>query len=73
MTPQPKTLIRCRISEDMVFAAQCTYQKLLVLSGLSTMSDLEKWAFPEEYKPDFYVESLKTVHELIEKVFGTKL
>ncbi|KAJ3657399.1 hypothetical protein Zmor_009206 [Zophobas morio] len=61
------------IAEDMGFAASCGYKKLLVLSGLAKKSALEKWEFPEEYKPDFYVDSLKSVHDLIVRVLETKV
>ncbi|KAJ3657396.1 hypothetical protein Zmor_009203 [Zophobas morio] len=60
------------VLEDMAFAANCGYKKLLVFSGLSNRSCVEEWTFPEEYKPDFYAESLKSVHEAVLRVFGQK-
>ncbi|XP_063927581.1 uncharacterized protein LOC135140816 [Zophobas morio] len=51
------------IPEDMGFATNCGYQKLLVLSGLTSRETMEKWEFPEEFKPEYYVESLKVVWE----------
>ncbi|EFA02139.1 Pyridoxal phosphate phosphatase-like Protein [Tribolium castaneum] len=53
---------------DMGFATKCGYKKLLVLSGLTKKEDLDEWKYEEEYKPEFYVNSLKVVHELIEKI-----
>jgi ribonucleotide monophosphatase NagD (HAD superfamily) len=57
----------------MGFATSCGYKKLLVLSGLTKEEALEEWGFPEEYKPEYYVDSLKTVHHLIAAVYGTTL
>ncbi|RZC42463.1 Hydrolase 6 domain containing protein, partial [Asbolus verrucosus] len=45
----------------MGFAANCGYRKLLVLSGLTKRSSLANWAFPEEYKPDYYVDNLSSL------------
>jgi ribonucleotide monophosphatase NagD (HAD superfamily) len=39
-------------------------QKLLVLSGL-TKESLDRWIYPEEYKPDYYIDSLKDIHDLL--------
>jgi ribonucleotide monophosphatase NagD (HAD superfamily) len=57
----------------MGFATKCGYKKLLVLSGVTGKEALEKWTFPEEYKPDYYVDSWKTVHDLICRIFENKL
>lgn len=59
--------------EDMGFGTKCGYKKLLVLSGLTQKEAIENWKFPEEYKPDFYVDNLESVHDLIERHFGNKL
>jgi HAD superfamily hydrolase (TIGR01450 family) len=61
------------IAEDMGFATKCGYKKLLVLSGVTGKEALEKWTFPEEYKPDYYVDSWKTVYDLICRIFENKL
>jgi ribonucleotide monophosphatase NagD (HAD superfamily) len=54
----------CRITEDMSFSTKCGYKKLLVLSGL-TKESLDRWIYPEEYKPDYYIDSLKDIHDLL--------
>ena len=54
----------------MAFATTAGYKKLLVLSGLAKKEAVLDWKFPEEFKPDFYVDSLMTVHDLVEKHFG---
>jgi ribonucleotide monophosphatase NagD (HAD superfamily) len=61
------------IAEDMGFATKCGYKKLLVLSGVTGKEALEKWTFPEEYKPDYYVDSWKTVYDLTCRIFENKL
>jgi hypothetical protein len=43
---------------------QVRLQKLLVLSGL-TKESLDRWIYPEEYKPDYYIDSLKDIHDLL--------
>ena len=57
----------------MAFATTAGYKKLLVLSGLAKKEAVLDWKFPEEFKPDFYVDSLKTVHDLIVRVLETKV
>ncbi|CAG9856662.1 unnamed protein product [Phyllotreta striolata] len=53
------------INEDMGFAAAAGFKKLLVLSGNSSLEDLKNWNHPEEYKPDYYVESLTELNKII--------
>ncbi|XP_044255665.1 4-nitrophenylphosphatase-like [Tribolium madens] len=57
------------VIEDMGFATKCGYKKLLVLSGLTKNEVLEDWKYPQEYQPDFYVDSLKSVEDLIQRHF----
>jgi ribonucleotide monophosphatase NagD (HAD superfamily) len=52
----------------MAFAAKCGYKKLLVLSGLAKKEALADWTYPEDYKPDYYVSSLKSIHDLASKL-----
>lgn len=54
----------------MGFGSICGYMKLLVLSGLSQKEDLENWKYPEEFKPDFYADSLKVIFDLILRAYG---
>lgn len=57
-----------RVNEDLGFATKCGYRKLLVLSGVTTKESMQKWAFPPEYKPQYYVTSLKAIYEIIGKI-----
>ncbi|XP_064214928.1 uncharacterized protein LOC661964 [Tribolium castaneum] len=66
--PRKVLFIGDSVLADMGFATKCGYKKLLVLSGLTKKEDLDEWKYEEEYKPEFYVNSLKVVHELIEKI-----
>lgn len=49
----------------MGFASLASYQKLLVLSGISKKEDLENWNYPDAYAPDYYVENLATLHQAV--------
>lgn len=55
------------IEQDMGFAVECGFKKMLVLSGGSSKSDMEKkcdW----HLKPDFYADSLEDFYLAIQKV-----
>lgn len=52
----------------MGFASISGFKKLLVFSGLTRKEVLEKWTFPEELKPDYYVDSLKDIYEIFNKL-----
>lgn len=55
------------VEQDMGFAMECGYKKLLVLSGAASKGDMEKqcdWSL----KPDYYAESLKEFYEAIQKL-----
>lgn len=66
---QMMTLHFYRVPSDMGFATNFGYKKLLVLTGLTKEDALKDWKFPEEHKPDFYVDTLKSVHDLILRIF----
>ncbi|XP_018579308.1 4-nitrophenylphosphatase-like [Anoplophora glabripennis] len=53
------------ITEDLNFATKCGYQKLLVLTGITNKDHLSNWDHPEEYKPQYYVENLNVLHEIV--------
>lgn len=55
----------------MVFATKCSYQKLLVLTGITNKDHLSKWEHPEEYKPQYYVENLSVLNEIVCNCLGT--
>ncbi|XP_023024353.2 uncharacterized protein [Leptinotarsa decemlineata] len=54
-----------QIDTDMKFANIGSYQKLLVLTGLTKIEHIRDWQFPEEYKPEYYVESLKVLNDIL--------
>jgi ribonucleotide monophosphatase NagD (HAD superfamily) len=58
-------LLGCRVPEDMGFATQCGYKRLLVLSGLTQKEEVTTWRFAEELRPEYYVDSLKDVYEML--------
>ena len=53
---------------DMEFATKFGYKKLLPLSGFTTKEQVVPWSFKDEYKPDFYVDSLKSLNEIIQSL-----
>lgn len=69
--PRRVLFIGDSISQDMQFATNCGYQKLLVLSGVTKQKQLENWPNEQESsKPQYYVESLKEFYEIINKNFN---
>lgn len=55
----------------MGFVANSGFQKLLVLSGTSKLPDIEDWKHPEEYKPQYYVESLDVLDNILKNIYKT--
>jgi ribonucleotide monophosphatase NagD (HAD superfamily) len=49
----------------MGFATKCGYKRLLVLSGLTQKEEVTTWSFAEELRPEYYVDSLKDVYEML--------
>nr|CAH7744657.1 unnamed protein product [Callosobruchus chinensis] len=64
-TPSRALFIGDSISQDMQMAAMGGYQKLLVFSGHAQLKDVENWAHPEEWKPQYYVEDLNAFYSVI--------
>ncbi|KAJ8972534.1 hypothetical protein NQ317_013849, partial [Molorchus minor] len=62
--PKRVLFIGDSVREDLNFATQCGYQKLLVLSGITNAQHLITWEYPEEYKPQYYVESLNELKQI---------
>lgn len=58
-----------RINEDMAFATNSGFQKLLVLSGVSKKEDLENWEHSDNTKPQYYVGSLKDVYQALKHIY----
>lgn len=52
----------------MKFAAICGFKKLLVLSGSANINDVENWIFSNDLKPDYYLQNLRYLHNIIEKI-----
>jgi phosphoglycolate/pyridoxal phosphate phosphatase family enzyme len=53
------------VPQDMGFATKCGYKRLLVLSGLTQKEEVTTWRFAEELRPEYYVDSLKDVYEML--------
>ncbi|CAH1159782.1 unnamed protein product [Phaedon cochleariae] len=53
------------IEEDMGFAMTAGYEKLLVLTGTTKNEHLLDWKYPENLKPQYYVESLGALNDII--------
>nr|CAI5820969.1 unnamed protein product [Callosobruchus analis] len=64
-TPGRALFIGDSISQDMQMAAMGGYQKLLVFSGHAQLKDIENWAHPEEWKPQYYIEDLNAFYNVI--------
>ncbi|XP_072386577.1 uncharacterized protein [Diabrotica undecimpunctata] len=58
------------ITSDMSTGANAGFQKLLVLSGISTIEDIKDWKHPEEYKPEYYINSLNDLNDIIKVNFS---
>ncbi|XP_072386067.1 uncharacterized protein [Diabrotica undecimpunctata] len=57
------------IESDMSTGALGGFQKMLVLTGSTKMEDITNWQFPEEYKPEYFVESLEVLNKIIKSIF----
>uniref|UniRef100_A0A6P7GVF2 Phosphoglycolate phosphatase 2-like n=1 Tax=Diabrotica virgifera virgifera TaxID=50390 RepID=A0A6P7GVF2_DIAVI len=57
------------IESDMSTGAIGGFQKMLVLTGSTKIEEITDWKFPEEYKPEFYVESLDVLNKIIKSIF----
>ncbi|XP_028134704.1 uncharacterized protein LOC114329719 [Diabrotica virgifera virgifera] len=58
------------IASDMAMGAKAGFQKLLVLSGISSIEDIRDWKHPEEYKPEYYISSLNDLNNIIKEHFS---
>lgn len=48
-----------RVDIDLGFAAECGYQKILTLSGLTKPEELTDWKYDESFKPDYVLDTIK--------------
>lgn len=53
----------------MALGAKAGYKKLLVLSGLTKLDELTNWAYSEDWKPEYFIESLAALKTVIENVY----
>lgn len=53
------------LHQDMSFASHCGYQKLLVLTGVNNLEDMQK--ADAAHTPDYYTDSLADLNTLISK------
>ncbi|XP_044255664.1 phosphoglycolate phosphatase 2-like [Tribolium madens] len=67
--PRRVLFIGDTIVEDMGFASAFGCKKLLVFSGLTRKEVLNDWQFPEKLKPDYYVDSLNDIYEILNNQF----
>ncbi|XP_057659289.1 uncharacterized protein LOC130895763 [Diorhabda carinulata] len=67
--PKKVLFIGDSIESDMSTAAMAGFQKLLVLSGTAQLKDVNNWKYPEDYKPEYYVENLEVLNKIIKAVF----
>ncbi|XP_056640648.1 uncharacterized protein LOC130447706 [Diorhabda sublineata] len=56
------------INEDMGFATVGGYQKLLVLSGATSIVDVNNWEYPEEYKPKYYISGITQLNDIVKLI-----
>lgn len=61
----------CRAETDMSFAAQCGTQKLLTLTGVTKEKDLINWKYDKSWKPDYVVDSIKDLGDIIKALKQT--
>ncbi|XP_074036974.1 glycerol-3-phosphate phosphatase isoform X2 [Leptinotarsa decemlineata] len=63
--PKRALFIGDQIDPDMKFGFTGGYQKLLVLIGISKIEDIKNWKHPEEYKPEYYIDSLEVLNNIL--------
>ncbi|KAG5896761.1 hypothetical protein JTB14_031740 [Gonioctena quinquepunctata] len=66
--PKRTLFIGDKINQDMGFAHTGGYNKLLILTGITKIEDIHDWRYPEEFKPEYYVESLKVLHDIMKSI-----
>ncbi|XP_053678169.1 uncharacterized protein LOC128728566 [Anopheles nili] len=65
--PSKTLLIGDMLEQDMAFASLCGFQKLLVLSGVTTKQQMQLAKHTAE-EPDYYADSIKDFAALFEKI-----
>ncbi|CAG9859900.1 unnamed protein product [Phyllotreta striolata] len=65
--PKRVLFIGDSIQSDMQIGTLGGFQKLLVLSGTDTIEEVMDWKYPQEYKPQYYIQDLKAFNEIIIK------
>ncbi|XP_066253953.1 uncharacterized protein [Euwallacea similis] len=56
------------VETDMIFATNCGFKKLLVLTGLTSDENLKNWKHDEGFKPDYVSDSIKDLFIVASKV-----
>ncbi|XP_050508468.1 uncharacterized protein LOC126885735 isoform X2 [Diabrotica virgifera virgifera] len=68
LNPKRVLFIGDSITEDMQFATNSGFQKLLVLTGVTKIEDVHEWKHEEKYKPQYYVDSIGALNLILGKL-----
>ncbi|CAH0560987.1 unnamed protein product [Brassicogethes aeneus] len=66
--PKRVLFIGDQLEQDIKFAEANGFQKLLVLTGTTRKEKLEKNDFADEQKPDYYLDSIASLVDIIDSV-----
>ncbi|CAG9862285.1 unnamed protein product [Phyllotreta striolata] len=58
------------IETDLVTASKAGFQKLLVLSGTDKLESLDRWQYPDHYKPDYIAEHLGDFNDVLKNLYA---
>ncbi|XP_030745513.1 4-nitrophenylphosphatase-like [Sitophilus oryzae] len=66
--PERVLFIGDSVLTDMTYAQKFGHKKLLPLTGCTSKEEVTNWKFEENLKPDYYVDSLRDVHIIIQEL-----